>query len=127
MSTLGWLASVVSGVFVVTTLVETMIDVTDPSFTFPNWQYTLIMLAFTVLTIFLNTWGARILPIFEIVSLVGHVLGFIVVLVPLWAMTQRNSAHAVFAEVVNNGGWDNTGTSCLVAQITVLYCNLGKR
>ncbi len=125
MSTLGWLASVVSGVFVVTTLVETMINVTNADFAFPNWQYTLIMLAFLVLTIFLNTWGARALPMLETVSLFGHIGGFIIVLVSLWVLAPKNTAHAVFVEVKNNGGWSNTGTSCLVAQVTVLYCNLG--
>ena len=125
MSTLGWLASVVSGVFVVATLVETMINVTNPDFTFPNWQYTLIMLAFLVLTIFLNTWGARILPLLETISLFGHLGGFLIALISIWVLAPRNSAHAVFVEVVNNGGWSSTGTSCLVAQVTVLYCNLG--
>ena len=115
-----------SGVFVVTTLVETMINVTNPDFAFPNWQYTLIMLAFLVLTIFLNTWGARTLPMLETVSLFGHIGGFIIVLISLWVLAPKNSAHAVFTEVRNNGGWSNTGTSCLVAQVTVLYCNLGK-
>ena len=126
MSTLGWLASVASGPFVVTTLIEVLIDVTNPSFAFPNWQYTLIMLATLVLTIFLNTWGARVLPMLETVSLFGHIGGFIITLISLWVLAPKNPAHAVFAEVVNNGGWSNTGTSCLVAQVTVLYCNLGK-
>ena len=125
MSTLGWLASVVSGLFVVTTLVEAMIDITNASFTFPNWQYTLIMIAFNVLTIMLNTWGARVLPMFEVVSLTGHILGFITVLIALWVRAPRNPPHDVFLEVVDNGGWSNTGTSCLISQITVLYCNLG--
>ncbi len=126
MSTLGWLASVASSVFVVATLIEVLIDVTNPSFAFPNWQYTLIMLAALILTIFLNTWGARVLPMLETISLFGHIGGFFITLIPLWVLAPKNPAHAVFAEVVNNGGWSNTGTSCLIAQVTVLYCNLGK-
>ncbi|RDW84572.1 hypothetical protein BP6252_02162 [Coleophoma cylindrospora] len=125
MSTLGWLASVASSVFVLTTLVQAIINVTNTDFLFPNWQYTLIMLAFLVVTIFFNTWGAKILPMLETVSLFGHILGFIVTLVPLWVMAPKNSATAVFTEVVNNGGWSNIGTSCLVSQVSVMYCNLG--
>ena len=126
MSTLNWLASLASSVFVVTTLIEVLIDIRDPSFAFPNWQYTLIMLAVLVVTVLLNTWGAKVLPMLETVSLFGHIGGFVVTLIPLWVLAPKNSAHAVFAEVVNNGGWSNTGTSCLVAQVTVLYCNLGE-
>jgi len=126
MSTLGWLASVASSVFVLTTLIQAIIEVTNAGFLFPNWQYTLIMLAFVVVTIGFNTWGAKSLPMLETVSLFGHLVGFIVTIVPLWAMAPKNSASAVFTEMVNNGGWSNVGTSCLVSQVAVLYCNLGE-
>jgi amino acid transporter len=125
MSTLGWLASVSSSVFVLTTQVQAIINVTNASFTFPAWQYTLIMLAFLAVTILFNTWGARTLPMMETISLFGHIAGFIITIIPLWVMAPKNSASAVFTEVVNNGGWSNVGTACLVAQVTVLYCNLG--
>ena len=126
MSTLNWLAAFASSVFVSTTIIEVLIDVTNSSFTFPNWQYTLIMFAVLAVTVLLNTWGAKILPMLETVSLFGHIGGFVITLIPLWVLAPKNSAHAVFMGVVNNGGWSNTGTSCLVAQVTVLYCNLGE-
>jgi hypothetical protein len=126
MSTLGWLASVSGSVFVLTTLVETIIEVTQPDFGFPNWQYTLIMLAFLVITIFFNTWGAKALPMIETVSLFGHLAGFLVTIIPLWVMAPKNSASSVFTEVVSNSGWSNVGTSCLISQVTVMYCNLGE-
>ncbi|KAL9096709.1 MAG: hypothetical protein Q9165_001197 [Trypethelium subeluteriae] len=125
MSTLGWLASVASSVFVVTTQIQAIIEVNQPDYAFTNWQYTLIMLAFVLVTIFFNTWGAKTLPAIEIGSLFGHLIGFIVTIAPLWALCPKNSAHDVFLNVVNNGGWSNTGTACLVSQVTVLYCNLG--
>jgi choline transport protein len=126
MSALGWLASVAGSTFVVTTMIQAMIEVTQPDFGFPNWQYTLIMLAFLVITIFFNTWGAQVLPMVEIVSLIGHLAGFIVTIVPLWVLAPKNPASDVFAVFVNNGGWSNTGTACLISQVTVMYCSLGK-
>jgi hypothetical protein len=84
------------------------------------------MLAFLVVTIFFNTWGSKALPMFEIVSLFGHLAGFLMLMIPLWVLCPKKSGHAVFLEVVNNGGWSNTGTACLISQVTVLYCNLGK-
>ncbi|KAF2108225.1 amino acid/polyamine transporter I [Lophiotrema nucula] len=125
MSTLGWLASVTSSTFVVTTMVEAMIDVTEPDFAFPNWQYTLIMLAFLVLTIFLNTWGARSLPMLQTILLFCHLGGWVIVFIVLWVRCPRNPPREVFLNVVNNGGWSNVGTSCLISQVTVIYCNLG--
>lgn len=126
MSTLGWLASTASSVFVCTTLVESIIAITEVDFLFPNWQYTLIMIAFLVVTIAFNTWGASSLPALETASLFGHLLCFFVILIPVLVMAPKNSAKEVFTSVVDSGGWGNVGTACCVAQISVLYCNLGK-
>lgn len=125
MSTLGWLASVAGGVFLSATLIRTMLDITDSEFAFTNWQLTLIMLATLALTSVLNSWGAPILPAIEAISLFGHLGGFVVTLVPLWVLAPKISAHDALLAVTNNGGWTNTGTACLVAQVSVLYCNLG--
>ncbi|KAK5193573.1 polyamine transporter tpo5 [Exophiala xenobiotica] len=125
MSTLGWLASVASSVFVCSTLIQSLVDITDAEFVFPNWQYTLLSIAFLVITIFFNTWGARSLPMIETVSLFGHVLCFVVTIVPLWVMCPKNTAKDVFATFVDSGSWGNIGTACLVSQVSVLYCNLG--
>ncbi|KAI6711001.1 hypothetical protein JHW43_006502 [Diplocarpon mali] len=125
MSTLGWLASVSSSVFVITSLIEAIVDVANEDFLFQPWQYTLIMLAFLLITIAFNTWGAKALPKLEILSLFGHMGGFLVVIIPLLVMAPKNPAREVFTEVVNSSGWGSTGTSCLIAQVTIMYCNLG--
>jgi amino acid transporter len=126
MSTLGWLVSVPSSTFVVTTLIEVLIDFTQPNFAFPNWHYTLIMLAVLDITIFMNTWGTSIFPMLETVSLFAHIAGFIITFVALWIMCPRTSSYDVFVHVVNHGGWSNVGASCLLSQVTVMYCNLGR-
>ncbi|PQE12935.1 hypothetical protein CJF30_00002834 [Rutstroemia sp. NJR-2017a BBW] len=105
MSTLGWIASFASSVFVLTTLVEAIAQITDPDFAFSTWQYTLLMIGYLLITIVFNTWLAKTLPMIETFSLFGHLLGFIVVLVPLWVMAPKNSASDVFLKVVNNAGW----------------------
>lgn len=84
MSTLGWLASTASSCFVCATLIQSLLEVPNIDFAFPNWQYTLIALAFLVITIGLNTWGAGSLPMIETVSLFGHIIGFFVTIIPLW-------------------------------------------
>lgn len=114
-----------SGPFLTTTLVEVLIQVTQPDFSFPAWQYTLITLAFLVIIIGFNTWGAKVLPMLEVVSLFGHIAGFIVVMVSLWVMSPKNSAKDVFTTFVNEGGWNSVGTACLVNQLSVLYTILG--
>jgi choline transport protein len=126
MSTLGWLASVSSSVFVIATIIQTLVEVTDSEFIFPAWQYTLIMLAFMVITIFFNTWGAKALPMIETISLFGHLGGFLVTMIAVLAMAPKNDAKMVFTHFENGSGWGNMGASLLITQVSVLYCNLGR-
>jgi len=125
MSTLGWLASVASSTYVVTTQIEAMIEVYAPDFTFTSWQYTLLMWAFCLITIVFNTYAAGVLPTLEIISLVGHLLGFIVNLVPLLVLCPKNSAYDVFVRFENSSGYSSNGAAFLISQVTIIYCNLG--
>lgn len=126
MSSLGWLASAASGNFVCATLIQSMVDVENADFAFPNWQYTLIMLAFVVVFTFFNTRGASLLPAFETVALAGHLGLFLVFVIPIWVMAPKNSASEVFTSFVDSGNWGSIGLACLVAQTSIVYCNLGK-
>lgn len=126
MSTLGWLASIAGGVFLCATLIQTMVDLSTLDYAFTNWQSTLIMRVVLLLISVLNSWGASLLPAIELISLVGHIGGFIVTLVPFWALSSKVSAREALLTVSNHGGWKNTGTACLVTQISSLYCMLGK-
>ncbi|KAK5215529.1 polyamine transporter tpo5 [Exophiala xenobiotica] len=107
MSRLGWLARVASSVFVCSTLVQSLVEIMDEEFVFPDWQYTLLSIAFLVITIFFNTSGARSLPMIETVSPFGHVLCFVVTIVPLWVMCPKNSAKDVFITFVDSRGSDS--------------------
>lgn len=125
MSTLGWLSSVASSTFIVTTQIEAMINVTNPDYAFERWQYTLIMIAFTVITIFFNTWGAPVLPSLETFCLFGHVIGFFVIMIPLVVLCPKNSASDVFLDFQDTSGYNNMGAAYLISQVYVMYCNLG--
>ena len=124
-SALGWLTGNASGYFILSTLVEALVEVYKPDWSFTNWQSTLVMILFLVATIYFNTWGARLLPAIEVVSLVFHMAGFVITIVPLWVLAPKNSASDVFGPIINGGGWSNAGTSFLVGTITILFSNLG--
>ena len=125
-SAMGWLVGAGGGYFIMQTLLESLIQVYLPSYTFSNWQATLVMMASVVVTVLFNTFGTPLLPLVESISLIGHVAGWIITTIVLWVLCPKNSAHDVFVSVVNSGGWSNTGLSCLVGSITVLYAQLGK-
>jgi len=124
MSTLGWIASVASSVFVCGTQIQATINVLQPDQVMTSWQLTLIMFAIILITIVFNTYGAKILPMLETVSLVGHILCFFVVLIPLLVLCPKNSAYDVFVRFESSSGW-SLGPAYLVSQVTIIYCNLG--
>ena len=124
-SALGWLTDNASGYFILSTLVEALVEVYDPDWSFTRWQSTLVMIFFLITTIYFNTWGAKLLPGIEIVSVVFHMAGFVITIVPLWVLAPKNSASDVFGGIVNGGGWSNAGTSFFVGTITILFSNLG--
>jgi choline transport protein len=126
MSALAWLSANASGAFLNVTIIQTCLEITRPEFNFTNWQFTLIMLGFIIVILGFNTIGSKALPIFETLSLVGHVLAFLIVFVVCWVMCRPlNTARDVFTRFVESGGWDDVGTGCLISQVTVIYCIIG--
>jgi len=125
MSTLGWLASVASSVYIIAYQIEAIINVLRPNYAFTTWQITLLMLAFDAFAILFNTWGAPWLPQLESTALFVHVAGFFVVVIPLLVLCPKNSAHEVFVEFTDQSGFGNMGLAYLTCQVFVIYCNLG--
>lgn len=88
MTTLGWIASTASSVYVIAWQVQACINVTRPDYAFSSWQIMLIMWAIIVATILFNTYGTPFFPQLETMSLIGHVLGFFIVMIPLWVLCE---------------------------------------
>lgn len=126
MTSLGWIASLAGGMYVCADLVRVAANITHPDLVFTSWQIFLILLALFVLTIGLNTLGTRVFPTLEVVSLIGHTVGFIVFVGILWGMCRPlNGSREVFLDFQNNGGWSNFGTVCLLNQVSIVWSMLG--
>ncbi|RBR18918.1 uncharacterized protein FIESC28_05840 [Fusarium coffeatum] len=125
MTTLGWLASFASSCYTIAFQVQACINVTNPDFAFTPWQISLIMWAVIVITIAFNTWGTAFFPQLETASLIGHVLGFFAVMIPLWVLCDKNNASDVFTQFTDQSGWDNMGFAYISSQIYVLWCCFG--
>jgi len=124
MLTLSWLATQTAGPFLTVTLINTLINVTNPDYSFTSWQYTLIMLAVIASTILFNTWAATILPAIEAFALYIHVLGFFIVIISLWVCGPKGTAKEVFITFTAENGW-NLGAALLLTQVNSFYCILG--
>lgn len=126
MSTLGWIASLAGGTYVCADLVQVAVNIVWADYVMTAWQLFLIILAMLLITIVLNTLGARSLPALEVASLVGHTAGLVVFVGVLWGMCRPlNSSREVFLGFENNSGWSNYGAACLVTQVSIIWSMLG--
>lgn len=73
-------------------------------------------IAVGVFSIAFNSFGARHLPLFEGVMLVGFVIGFFAICIPLWVLAPKSPASEVFGKFDNFGGWASIGAACIVGQ-----------
>lgn len=126
MSSLGWIASLAGGTYACADLVQVAVNIVWTEFVMTAWQLFLIILAMLLITIVLNTMGAKSLPALEVASLVGHTVGFVVFVGILWGMCRPlNSGREVFLGFENNSGWENYGAACLVTQVSIIWSMLG--
>lgn len=126
MSSLGWIASLAGGTYVCADLVQVAVNLVWVDFVMSAWQLFLIILALLLITIVLNTLGARVLPAFEVASLIGHTVGFVVFVGVLWGMCRPlNEGREVFLGFENGSGWSNYGAACLVTQVSIIWSMLG--
>lgn len=84
-----------------------------------------ILIAVAGVATFVNTLGARYLPLFEGIVLLLHFLGFLVVVIILLVLAPKISARAVFTTFNNGGGWLNAAAACTVGQLSSLFSFLG--
>ena len=69
------------------------------------------MILFTALNLLVHTFGKRILPKLQTVSMVCHILFFFVIIIVLLVMSKKASSTFVWTDFQNNGGWKNDGIS----------------
>ncbi|PGH04402.1 hypothetical protein GX51_03561 [Blastomyces parvus] len=125
LSVLGWQAAFASVCFLCGTLMQSLIQLNEPSYTPERWHGTLFTAAIAIATTFINTYMASHLPMLEGLILILHIFGFFATMIPLWVMAERTPTERVFTEFTNAAGWPTLGLACLVGQISPIFSFLG--
>jgi choline transport protein len=122
----GWQTGSASSAFLAGMEIQALIILNhENSYTQQPWHGTFIVIAVAVICGIFNTYLARKLPLVEGTVLILHIVGFFAIMIPLWVLAPRSSAKTVFTEFKNEGGWSNTGLSCLVGIIGPTVSLLG--
>ena len=91
-----------------------------PSYDYQRWHGTLLFYAVLAFALFVNTYLGRLLPQFEPMMLLFHVMGFFGILITLVYLAPHQPAKEVFTTFLNLGGWSTTTLSFFVGLITAM-------
>ncbi|KAK5702006.1 hypothetical protein LTR97_004824 [Elasticomyces elasticus] len=114
LSALGWNSNIAVTAYVAANIILALVSLANPSYTPQPWQQTVMMIGLVAVAILFNAFGARMLPSFEGGLLIFDIIGFFAVLIPLWVLAPKISAHDIFASFFNGGEWSSTGAAVIV-------------
>ncbi|KAK5726509.1 hypothetical protein LTR17_012632 [Elasticomyces elasticus] len=121
---LGWQVGVAFSGFLVGTQIQGLLALNYEWYTYERWHGTLLILAMLLFSVLFNTLLAHQLPLLEYVVLAIHLLGFLCILIPLWALSTRSPSTEVWTSF-NDPGWGNQGLSTLIGIVASVAPLLG--
>lgn len=119
-STLAWQAGNALGLFLVGTLVQSIISLNNASYSAPNWHGTLLVIAVAITTVLVNIFGSRIIPHTQNAIFALSLLALVAFLVPIWVNAPMAESKDVWAGWKDLGGWGNLGVSVMVGQLPAI-------
>ncbi|KAM0542216.1 hypothetical protein ACHAPJ_012908 [Fusarium lateritium] len=121
----GWQGSVASSALLTGNMILGMATLNHPTFVPELWHGTLLFWAIFLFAVFINTLVSSVLPKFEGLILILHVLGFFAILIPLVTLGPHGNASDIFSVFVNNGGWSTQGVSFMVGMMGNAFAFVG--
>ncbi|THC91171.1 hypothetical protein EYZ11_009360 [Aspergillus tanneri] len=125
LTVIGWQATYATSCFLCGTLIQGLIVLTNPSYVPQAWHGTLLFWAVSVFAVAINSVGGKVLPRFEGLILILHILGFFAILIPLTYMADHGTAREVFTEFMNLGGWPTQGLSFFIGLVGCVFAFAG--
>ncbi|KAL2859962.1 amino acid/polyamine transporter I [Aspergillus lucknowensis] len=122
---LGWLGALSSGAYLASSQILGFVAITRPSFEPQPYQIMLLYWAYIMFATTVNIGAGSLLPKFEGIVLILHVVGFIVFLVPLAYLGDHASAKDVFTTFRNGGDWPSMGLSFFVGMLGATFAFTG--
>ncbi|KAJ4195480.1 hypothetical protein NW759_016460 [Fusarium solani] len=121
----GWQGSVASSALLTGNMILGLISLNNDSFEPKLWQGTLLFWAIFAFAVSINILVSSVLPKFEGLILILHVLGFFAILIPLVILGPHGDVEELFTTFVNNGGWPSQGLSFMVGMMGNVFAFVG--
>lgn len=124
-STLAWQAGNAQGLFLVGTLIQSLITINDITYMPAYWHGTLLVMGITAIALCANVFGARMLPYWQNIVFVVHILAYFAFLAPVWVNAPRVESSKVWSGFENTGGWPSLSLAVLIGQMPGITSQVG--
>lgn len=104
---LGWQTAAATVSYLAGKQIQGLIVLNSSTYTPKAWHGTLLIWAVLAICLVFNTFCSRILPMVEGTIVVLHIVGFFVVIITLWVMSDKSSSDDVFTLFQDNMMWGN--------------------
>jgi choline transport protein len=123
---IAWQAMVASAGYLTATSMQGLVINSQSDYAAHRWHGTLMIFALMLVALLFNTFLAKQLPLIENFILWAHILGFVIVLVTVIVLApQKSSSKDVWAQFLNQGGYESKGLSFFVGLITPVFAFSG--
>ena len=122
---IGWQAALATANFISASLISGTAVLTNSSYRSHPYQITLLFWAVLLFAVFINVALSRLLPKFERLIFVLHILGFFAIMLPLLVLGEHQSPARFFNSFRNEGNLPTQGLSFMVGLIGPVFMFLG--
>ena len=121
----GWQATLASSAYLTGSLIQGLLILTQPNYVPKNWHATLLFWAIIAFGVIITTAASWLLPKFEGLILIIHIMGFFGIMITLLTLGPHENAKDVFTTFINKGGWDSQGLSFCIGMMGTVYAFVG--
>lgn len=125
LTVIGWQATFATSCYLVGTLIQGLVVLTNSKYEPKSWHASLIFWAIVVFSVAINSVGGKVLPRFEGMILILHILGFFAILIPLTYMADHGTSKEVFTQFLNMGKFPSQGLSFFVGMVGCIFAFAG--
>ncbi|OTA56653.1 GABA permease gaba [Hypoxylon sp. EC38] len=103
----GWVALTATGGLLGSTFIINIISLLHPDYEAESWHQFLIYIGFTLISLFINAFSTRLLPLFTKAAFFWSLTGFVIISITILACASPNyqSGEFVYGKFINEVGW----------------------
>lgn len=122
---MAWQAGNALGVFLVGTLIQSIISINIPTYSFPAWHATLLVIGAVGVAFAGNVLGSKVLPHWQNAVFAIHVMAYFAFIIPIWVNAPRIPSKQVWTGFEDGGNWSSISLSVLAGQLSGIYTQVG--